>query len=70
MVNRALQGLAIDPVQTVMFGDHHVDLRAARAAGTANCFCGWGLGHDAGLESDFRAERTADLFAIFPGSDQ
>ena len=70
MVNRALQALEIDPAQTVMFGDHHVDLRAARAAGVANCFCGWGLGHDDGLESDHRAATTAELMTIFPGPAQ
>ncbi len=68
MVNLALEKLGAAPSRTVMFGDHHVDLRAARAAGTSNCFCGWGLGHDDGLKSDFRAETTADLIAIFPGS--
>lgn len=69
MVNRALQKLGIEPDGLVMFGDHHVDLRAARAAGVSNCFCAWGLGHDAGLASDYRAETTADLFSIFPGKE-
>lgn len=67
MVNQAVQKLAIDPETTIMFGDHHVDLRAAQSAGVSNCFCGWGLGHDDGLPCDFRAETTADLLSIFPG---
>ena len=69
MVNRALQNLDVDLSSTIMFGDHHVDLRAARAAGISNCFCGWGLGHDDGLENDFRAETTQELAALFPGND-
>jgi phosphoglycolate phosphatase len=68
MVNRAVELLDIAPETAVMFGDHHVDLRAATAAGVANCFCGWGLGHDDGLKPDHRAETTADLFDIFPGA--
>jgi len=68
MVNRAVELLAIDPVTAVMFGDHHVDLRAARAAGVASCFCGWGLGYDDGLVCDFRAETTRQLLELFPGA--
>lgn len=69
MINLALQALAIRPEQAVMFGDHHVDLRAASAAGVSNCFCAWGLGHEDGLSSDFRAETTQELLAIFPGPE-
>jgi len=69
MVNRALYNLGIDPAGSIMFGDHHVDLRAAYAAGVRNCFCGWGLGHDDGLTSNYRAESTSDLIKIFPGKD-
>jgi len=68
MVNRAVDLLAIDPATAVMFGDHHVDLRAARAAGVASCFCGWGLGYDDGLDCDFRAATTRQLFDLFPGA--
>ena len=66
MVHHALQQLASDPQQTVLFGDHHVDLRAARAAGVKSCFCAWGLGHDDGLQADFLATTTADLPLVFP----
>lgn len=66
MLNLALQKLDAEPGRAVMLGDHHVDLRAARAAGVGNCFCAWGLGHDDGLDSDYRAETTADLVTLFP----
>ncbi len=68
MVHHALRGLVCAPEQTVLFGDHHVDLRAARAAGVKSCFCAWGLGHDDGLQADFVAITTTDLPTIFPGS--
>ncbi len=67
MVNQALSRLSCHPDQTVMLGDHHVDLRAAHAAGVKSCFCAWGLGHDGGLHADFEATTTADLAKIFPG---
>jgi len=67
MINLALQKLGEQSGPTLMFGDHHVDLRAASAAGISNCFCAWGLGHDDGLLSDFRAESTDDLLTLFPG---
>jgi phosphoglycolate phosphatase len=66
MVHHALQRLDCDPQQTVLLGDHHVDLRAARAAGVKSCFCAWGLGHDDGLQADFSAMTTADLPIVFP----
>lgn len=66
MVHHALKQLACDAHQTVLFGDHHVDLRAARAAGVKSCFCAWGLGHEDGLQADFWATTTADLPIIFP----
>lgn len=66
MVNHALQQLDSRPWQTVLLGDHHVDLRAARAAGVKSCFCAWGLGHDDGLRADFQAGTTADLLQLFP----
>ena len=68
MVNRAIELLGIAPVTAVMFGDHHVDLSAARAAGIASCFCGWGLGYDDGLDCEFRAATTQQLFDLFPGT--
>ncbi len=66
MVNHALKRLASRPERTVLLGDHHVDLRAAHAAGVKSCFCAWGLGHDDGLRADFQAETTADLARLFP----
>ena len=66
MVHYALEQLDCAPQQTVLLGDHHVDLRAARAAGVKSCFCAWGLGHDDGLQADFSAITTADLPIIFP----
>jgi phosphoglycolate phosphatase len=70
MVHHALRRLDCLPHQTVLLGDHHVDLRAARAAGVKSCFCAWGLGHEDGLQADFSAISTADLPIIFPnGAD-
>lgn len=66
MVNHAVQRLECVPQQTVLLGDHHVDLRAARAAGVKSCFCAWGLGHNDGLQADFSAMTTADLPLVFP----
>ena len=70
MVHHALNLLESIPGKTVMLGDHHVDLRAAQAAGVKSCFCNWGLGHDDGLQADFQAVTTADLPLLFPGVDQ
>lgn len=66
MVNHALRCLAGHPQQTVLLGDHHVDLRAAQAAGIKSCFCAWGLGHDDGVQADFQATIAADLPRLFP----
>ncbi len=66
MVNHALERLGSRPDRTVLLGDHHVDLRAAHAAGVKSCFCAWGLGHDDGLRADFLAETAADLPRLFP----
>ena len=66
MVYHALQRLECAPQQTVLLGDHHVDLRAAHAAGVKSCFCAWGLGHEDGLQADFSAMTTADLPLVFP----
>lgn len=68
MVHRALELLGSLPQRTVLLGDHHVDLRAAQAAGTRSCFCAWGLGHDDGLKADYQAATTAELPLLFPGS--
>lgn len=67
-VIKALEGLGANPQQAVMIGDHHTDLYAGRDAGTATCFCAYGLGHTDGLNPDFYAERSTDLLQLFPGS--
>jgi len=67
-VIKALEGLGADPKQAVMIGDHHTDLHSGRGAGTAICFCAYGLGHTDGLTPDFRAEQSTDLLQLFPGS--
>ena len=68
MVNHAVNLLQCDPATTVLLGDHHVDLRAARAGGVKSCFCAWGLGHNDGLTADYHAETTGDLHPLFPKS--
>lgn len=66
MVHHALTLLDCEAERTVLFGDHHVDLRAAHAARVKSCFCAWGLGHDDGLQADFQAEKATDLSGLFP----
>lgn len=67
MIHRALDLLGSRPERTVLLGDHHVDLRAAHAAGIKSCFCAWGLGHDDSLHADFQATTPAELPVLFPG---
>lgn len=67
-VIKALEGLCAKPEQTVMIGDHHTDLYAGREAGTATCFCAYGMGHTDGLTTDFHAEQSTDLLQLFPES--
>lgn len=50
-----MRELQVDAGQTWMIGDHHTDIRAARAAGCRVLFCGWGLGHADGLAVDAMA---------------
>ncbi|PLX98870.1 MAG: HAD family hydrolase [Desulfuromonas sp.] len=68
MVNFAVKELGAVAGRSLMLGDHHVDLRAAKAAGVSSCFCAWGLGHEDGLTSEYRAERPSDLATLFPGN--
>lgn len=49
------------PAQAWMIGDHHTDIRAARAAGLRICWCGWGFGRDDGLPVDAVAESPERL---------
>jgi len=67
MVVHALQRLGGRPDQAILFGDHHVDLRAAQAAGVKSCFCAWGLGHTENLTADYLALTAAELPKLFPG---
>jgi len=67
-VIKALAGLSAVPQQAVMIGDHHTDLYSGREAGTATCFCAYGMGHNDGLTSDFYAKQSTDLLQLFPGS--
>ncbi|MEA3362960.1 MAG: HAD-IA family hydrolase [Thermodesulfobacteriota bacterium] len=65
-VVKALEGLGADPKSAVMIGDHHTDIYAGRKAGTATCFCAYGVGHNDGLITDFHAEQSTDLLQLFP----
>jgi len=64
-VIKALAGLNAVPEQAVMIGDHHTDLYSGRDAGTATCFCAYGMGHADGLTADFHAEQSTDLIQLF-----
>lgn len=66
-VQTALAQLNTTPEQAVMIGDHHTDINSGRAAGTAICFCGYGIGHNDNLEYDFYAHQATDLLTLFPG---
>lgn len=67
-VIKALAGLGAEPKQAVMIGDHHTDLYAGRAAGTATCFCAYGMGNSDNLTTDFHAEQSTDLLQLLPES--
>lgn len=67
-VIKALAALGAVPEQAVMIGDHHTDLYSGREAGTATCFCAYGMGHSDGLTTDFYAEQSTDLLQLFPES--
>ncbi len=47
-----------------MIGDHHTDIRAARAAGMRMLWCAWGFGDDAGESVDASAATPADWLRI------
>lgn len=66
-VQTALKQLNANPGQAVMIGDHHTDINSGRAAGTAVCFCAYGIGHNDNLEYDFYAHQATDLLTFFPG---
>ncbi len=66
-VQDALIQLNAKPEQAVMIGDHHTDINSGRTAGTAICFCDYGIGHHDNLEYDFYAQQATDLLTLFPG---
>jgi len=47
-----------------MIGDHHTDIRAARAAQVRMLWCAWGFGDDAGEPVDASAATPADWLRI------
>lgn len=59
-----LAGGEHDPAHAWMIGDHHTDIRAARAAGLRMCWCAWGIGRDDGLPVDAVAQVPDDLLGI------
>ncbi len=66
-VQTALTQLRSEAQQAVMIGDHHTDINSGRAAGTAVCFCAYGIGHSDNLQYDFYAQQATDLLTLFPG---
>ncbi|MCB1306844.1 MAG: HAD-IA family hydrolase [Leptospiraceae bacterium] len=51
VVLEATRRLRCNPAQTVVVGDHHADLAAARSAGSLSLFCDYGIGRTAGHRS-------------------
>ncbi len=64
----ALHQLRAESGVGLMIGDHHTDLRAARAAGIAACFCRWGYGNDGGETPEFSAGSVAELQQLLVGT--
>ncbi len=67
-VEKALAGLGARPEQAVMIGDHHTDIVAGQAAGTAVCFCAYGMGHNNGLKTTYCVNHPQELQELFPGT--
>lgn len=65
-IKKALDTLGLSARQAVMIGDNHTDIRAGQAAGTATCFCTYGIGNNNGLAADFQAQTPSDLLDLFP----
>ena len=57
----ALDQLQAEPQSSLMIGDHHTDLRAAKAAGIPACFCTWGYGNDGGETPAYTLSSVAEL---------
>ncbi|WP_020675219.1 HAD family hydrolase [Geopsychrobacter electrodiphilus] len=56
-----LRQLHTSPKNSLMIGDHHTDLRAAKAAGIPACFCTWGYGNQGGDTPDYCVSSVAEL---------
>lgn len=67
-VQNALAALGAKPAEAIMIGDHHTDLYSGRDAGTATCFCAYGLGNSDGLEPDCSVQASEELLQLFPGT--
>ena len=68
MLQRALEGLGVDPSETVMIGDSTNDVRAAQAAGIRACAVGYGYGNRdkvTALHPEFFCENPQDLLGLF-----
>jgi phosphoglycolate phosphatase len=66
-IQKALEALGAEPAEAVMIGDHHTDLISGSAAGTATCFCAFGLGNTGGVEPDYTVQTSTELLQLFPG---
>lgn len=66
-VSKALEALEAAPGQAIMIGDHHTDINSGHAAGTAVCFCAYGMGNNNGLMTEYIANHSTDLITLFPG---
>jgi phosphoglycolate phosphatase len=66
-VEKALNALSAKPEKAVMIGDHHTDIVSGQSAGTAVCFCAYGLGHNNGLKTTYQVKHPQELNKLFPG---
>jgi phosphoglycolate phosphatase len=60
-VFEALRQLNTESQNSLMIGDHHTDLRAAKAAGIPSCFCSWGYGNTGGETPAFSVSAVSEL---------
>ncbi len=60
-VLEALRQLKAEQQSSLMVGDHHTDIRAAKAAGVPACFCRWGYGNDGDENPDFSVASVSEL---------
>ncbi len=67
-VTKALEALGAKPSEAIMIGDHHTDLYSGRDAGTATCFCAYGLGNTGDVTPDVTVESAEELLQLFPGT--